>query len=99
MKAKAIRLPENLLDAVSFVEEKEKIDEPTALRKLLKMGIENYVVELYSKGELTLREVAKILNVSLREAMEIIWQSGVKGNVKAAQTLRSLEVIGKYATG
>jgi predicted HTH domain antitoxin len=92
MKAKAIRLPENLLDAVSFVEEKEKIDEPTALRKLLKMGIENYVVELYSKGDLTLREVAKILNVSLREAMEIIWQSGVKGNVKAAQALRSLGV-------
>lgn len=99
MKAKAIRLPENLLDAVSFVEEKEKIDEPTALRKLLKMGIENYVVELYSKGELTLREVAKILNVSLREAMEIIWQSGVKGNVKAAQALRSLGAIGKYVTG
>ena len=31
MKAKALRLPDNLLDAVKFAEKKEKLDEPTSL--------------------------------------------------------------------
>lgn len=33
MKAKAVRLPESLLHAVQFAEKREKLDEPTALRK------------------------------------------------------------------
>ena len=93
MKAKAIRLPQDLLDAVSFAEKQERIDEPTAMRKLLKLGIEKYVTDLYSRGEITMREASKILDVPLRDAMEILLNAGIPGNVTAAQTLKSLQSL------
>lgn len=93
MKAKAIRLPQNLLDAVSFAEKQEKIDEPTAMRKLLRLGIEKYATDLYARGDITLREGSEILGVPLREAMEVFLNAGVSGNVTATQTLKSLQAL------
>ena len=42
MKAKALRLPDNLLDAVKFDGKRERLDEPTAPRKFLRLGAEKY---------------------------------------------------------
>jgi hypothetical protein len=53
MKAKALRLPDNLLEAVKFAEEKEKLDEPTTIRKFLRLGAEKYVADSYSRGEIS----------------------------------------------
>ncbi len=58
MKAKALRLPDSLLDAVRFAEKKERLDEPTTLRKFLRLGAERYVGALYARGEISLREAA-----------------------------------------
>lgn len=90
MKAKAIRLPDRLLEAVKFAEKKEVVDEPTALRKLLRLGSERYVATLYARGEITVREAARVLDVSVRETLELFLDMGVPGNVTAAQAARAL---------
>ncbi|OGW60332.1 MAG: hypothetical protein A2Y48_07890 [Nitrospirae bacterium RIFCSPLOW2_12_42_9] len=93
MKAKALRLPDNLLDAVRFVEKKEKLDEPTTLRKFLRLGAERYVGESYARGEISLREAAGVLDIPTREALELFWDMGIRGNVGADETLKSLTWI------
>lgn len=95
MKAKALRLPDNLLDAVKFAERKEKLDEPTTIRKFLRLGAEKYVADSYSRGEISLREAAKVLDVPTREALELFWDMGITGNLDAGDTLKAISLVQK----
>ena len=93
MKAKAIRLPQELLDAVEYAGKKEKLDEPTAHRKLLKLGAERYVGELYKRGDISLRDASAALGITVREALELMMDMGITGNVSAALSLKSLSYL------
>jgi len=95
MKAKALRLPDNLLDAVKFAEKREKLDEPTTLRKFLRLGAEKYVADSYSRGEISLREAAKVLDIPTREALELFWDMGITGNLDAGDTLKAISFVQK----
>lgn len=99
MRAKALRLPDNLMDAVRFAEKKEKLDEPTTLRKFLRLGAETYVGTSYAHGEITLRDAAKVLDVTTREALELFWTMGITGNVSADQTLEAISFVKKKTSG
>jgi hypothetical protein len=98
MRAKALRLPDNLMDAIKFAEKREKLDEPTTLRKFLRIGAEKYVGDSYARGEVTIREAAEILDVATRDALELFWDMGITGNVGAGETLRSLAFTEKKLT-
>ncbi|MBI2303511.1 MAG: hypothetical protein HYU86_02020 [Chloroflexi bacterium] len=90
MKAKAVRLSDPLLRGVELLQRREALDASAATRKLLHMGLERYVAQLYREGELTLREVAALLELPLREAMNRLERLGASGNVTSAQSLRAL---------
>ena len=96
MKAKAIRLPQELLDAVEYAGKKEKLDEPTALRKLLKLGAERYVGELYKRGDISLRDASTALGTTVRETLELMLDMGISGNVGAELSLKSLAFLKKH---
>ena len=93
MKAKALRLPDDLLEIVQYAVKREKLDEPTTLRKFLWMGAEKYIAESYGRGKITLREAARILGISSREALEQFWEMGVTGNVEAAEAIKGINVL------
>ena len=95
MRAKALRLPDNLLHAVKFAEKKEKLDEPTALRKFLRIGAEKYVADSYERGEVSLREAAGVLDMSTRDTIELFWDLGITGNVDADKTFKAIAVVEK----
>ncbi len=96
MKAIAIRLPQELLDAVEYTGKKEKLDEPTALRKLLKLGAERYVGELYKRGDISLRDASAALGITVRETLELMLDMGISGNVGAELSLKSLAFLKKH---
>lgn len=98
MRAKVSRLQDNLMDAIKFAEKKEKLDEPTTLRKFLRLGAEKYVGDSYVRGEVTLGEAARILDVTTRDVLELFWDMGITGNVGAVETLRSLAFAEKKLT-
>ena len=77
MKAKAIRLPDDLLEIVQYAVKREKLDEPTTLRRFLRMGAEKYIAESYARGQISLREAARILDISTREALEQFWEMDI----------------------
>lgn len=91
MKTKSLRIPEDMISAIKLIEKEEKIEEATAMRKLMRIGFETYVSNLYKQGRVTLREAARLLNIDLIEAMNIFLDAGIKGNLNASDVMVSLK--------
>ncbi|NCC53229.1 MAG: hypothetical protein EOM20_18735 [Spartobacteria bacterium] len=91
MQTKSIRIPDDMLAAIGLVERNEHIEEATAVRKLIRVGLETYTVQLYKQGRLTLRETADRLNLDIIEATDLLLQHGIKGNLNASDVLDSIE--------
>jgi len=91
MKTKSIRIPKDMMAAIEIVEKEEKIEESTAMRKLIRIGFETYIGNLYKQGKVTLRQAAKLLNLSQIEAMNLFLDAGIKGNLDASDVMTSLE--------
>ncbi len=90
---KTVRLSKNLARAILHRVRTEKIDESTAIRQLLALGIEEYTVKLYREGRVTLGEASILADVSLREMIEILLAHGVKGNIRLDQQRKALDFI------
>lgn len=61
------------------------------MRKLMRIGFETYIGNLYKHGNLTLREAARLLNMNQIDAMNLFLDAGIKGNLDASDVLVSLE--------
>lgn len=95
MITKSIRMPDDLLEAITIVEKEEKIEETTAIRKLIKIGYETYISDLYKAGKLSLADISRYLGINQIEALELLLNRGVKGNLDAADTMHSLRKFAK----
>jgi hypothetical protein len=73
-----------MIAAIELVEKEEKIEESTAMRKLIRIGFETYVGNLYKQGKATLRESARLLKLSQIEIMNLFLDAGIKGNLDAS---------------
>jgi predicted HTH domain antitoxin len=93
MKVKSVRIPDEVEMAVEYVARSEKLEKTSSLRKLTRMGFEYYVAKSYEKGKLTLRQAAKLLNLTLSETIDLLNEVGVKGNIRAKDVLESLKAI------
>jgi predicted HTH domain antitoxin len=80
-----------MISAIELVEKEEKIEESTAMRKLMRIGFETYVGNLYKQGKVTLREAAGLLNMSQIETMNIFLDAGIKGNLNASDVMISMK--------
>ena len=60
------------------------------------LGILNYVLELYSDGEITVREAAEILQLSFRQTAELL-EKEVGGNVRIEEEKRALDLARRLA--
>ena len=91
MQAKSIRISDDMLTAIGFVERSEHLEASAAVRKLIRVGLETYTVKLYKQGCLTLRETAHRLGLDLLETTDLMIDYGVKGNLDASDVLQSIE--------
>ena len=90
METKTVHLTGDLLKGVSYRTMMEDVDESTAIRQLMRLGVMWYAVNLYKIGKITLAEAAELSNVSLRKMIDILEEHGVKGNVTMKQQIRAL---------
>jgi hypothetical protein len=98
MKAKAVRLPEDLIRGIEWIGKKEKLSKSgEALRRVVRLGLERDLAMRYRRGEVSLRELASILAVPIREALDILSEHGVAGNVTAETASKALETAQKLA--
>lgn len=91
MKIKSIRMPDDLLDAIAMVEREEKIEETTAVRKLIRIGYESYLAGLYEAGKISLAEMARRLHITQIEALDLLLQKGIRGNLDTSDVMQSLQ--------
>ena len=90
MKVKFIRIPDDIDQAINYVSQLEKIEKTQSLRKLARIGFEYYVAKNYKEGRITLRDASDLLKLSMSEAMDLLAEMGVKGNIRAADVYASL---------
>jgi len=95
MIEKKIHLTEDLLKGVSYRAKMEDVDEPTAIRQFIRLGVMWYVVDLYRRRKITLGEAAELSGIRLRRMLDILAEHGVKGNVKMNQQIKARD----YAKG
>lgn len=93
MTVKSVRLPDDLLEAIRFRAARERLDEATAIRQLISLGVHEYAVELYKTGKVTIREAADLAGVSVRDMLEALWQRGIRGNVTLDQQRKATEIV------
>jgi predicted HTH domain antitoxin len=93
MKVKSIRIPEEMKRAVDYVARSEKIEKTSSIRKLTRMGFELYVAKSYERGKISLREASKLLNLSLSETIDLLMETGVKGNIRVRDVMDSLKTV------
>ncbi|HEX7444893.1 MAG TPA: hypothetical protein VF300_00740 [Methanothrix sp.] len=72
------------------------LNEERAMKKLINMGIRDYVAELYEDGEITVREAADILQLNFRQTLEIL-EEKVGGNVGQKEEENALNQARKLA--
>jgi len=80
MKTKSIRIPKDMLTAIEIVEKEEKIEESTAMRKLIRIGFETYVGNLDASDVLTSME--RFIPRTQDEAI-----SGIDASLSPAMTI------------
>jgi hypothetical protein len=65
-----VRLPKHLLDLADLRAAEERLDRSTALRQLLYSGAEEYVLDLLSRGRISLSKAAELLDTSALAIVE-----------------------------
>jgi len=94
---KTVRISEKLLKVVKHRAKIEGVDESTAIRQLISIGAKNYAVDLYRNGKITLKEASELVDVTVREMIDILLDRGVKGNVRIDQQKKAIEYVLKAA--
>lgn len=73
-----LRIDEKIVELANIKARDEYTDRSTALRKLLYQGVEDYVVDLYADGRLSIGKVAEILEKSIYDVHRILLKRGLK---------------------
>ncbi|MFA5573167.1 MAG: UPF0175 family protein [Candidatus Bathyarchaeia archaeon] len=75
-----VRLSKSSLSRVQTVQKLEKVDRSTLFKEFIEDGIRDRVLQLYKKGKLTQRCAAELLDVTLREFLELLEAEGIPIN-------------------
>lgn len=72
------------------------IDERSAIKKIIDLGIRDYVSLLFKEGEISIRDAAEILQLDLWQTLEIL-EERVGGNVGHEEEMKALRLARKLA--
>jgi predicted HTH domain antitoxin len=75
-----IRLSKRDLERVEALRVLEDVDRSTLIKEFIEDGLRRRVVDNYKRGKLTAGRAAEILELSLREFLEILEREGVPVN-------------------
>lgn len=80
-----LRIPKELLELADLRAREERVDRSTALRQLLYAGAEEYVLELLSKGRISLSKAAELLGRSTIAVYELAEKRGTRIGASAEE--------------
>jgi predicted HTH domain antitoxin len=65
---------------ISTVQELSEVDKATLLREFIEDGLRRRVLEMYGEGKLTAQGAAEILEIPLREFLDLLEKNGIEVN-------------------
>ena len=89
-----LRIPRNLIELANLRTKEEHVDKSTALRQLLYMGAQDYVLELYSIGRISLSKAAELLDTSTLDVLRIAGERSLPNGATNTQQEKSRETAG-----
>ncbi len=88
-----LRLPRKLMQLVELRTKEEYVDKSTALRQLVYKGAEDYVIELYKEGHLSLSKAAELLDKSVYDIIQVARRKGLETGATDEQQRVSWETV------
>ncbi len=82
-------IPEKLMYIVELMSKEEYVDKTTALRQFVYLGAEDYVMNLYKEGEISLGRAAELLNKSVYDVIHKAKKKGISTGASVEQQEQS----------
>ncbi len=73
-----LRVPKKLIELAELRSKEEYVDKATALRQLIYLGAEDYVMGLYEKGRISLSMAADLLDKNVHDIIRIAQKRGIR---------------------
>jgi len=89
----SLRLNEKDLERLDELSTLERKDRSTAARELLKYGWEFLMLRHYKEGILSLEGLAKKLDLSVSEAIDLLAKLGIEAPIELDDYLKGFEVF------
>jgi len=93
VSVRSVRISEDLETAIRYVAERDHAEQAQSLRKLARLGFEAYVAGQYRAGEVSLRQSASLLGLTLWDALDRLAALGATGNATAESVLAGLDTL------
>ena len=89
----SLRLNEKDLERLDELSTLERKDRSTAARELLKYGWEFLMLRYYKEGTLSLEGLAKKLDLSVSEAIDLLTKLGIEAPIELDDYLKGFEIF------
>jgi len=89
----SLRLKDRDLERLDELSKLERKDRSTTARELLEYGWEFLMVRYYKEGKLSLEGLAKKLDISISEAIDLLAKLGIEAPVEFEDYLKGLNVF------
>ena len=90
-----LRIPEEIVILAKLRAKEEYVDQATALRQLLYIGAEEYVLSLVEAGRISIGRAAELLKTSIQDIYRLAEKHGVKLGATEEQQKKSIETAKK----
>lgn len=91
-----LRIPKELIELAALRSREEHIDQSAALRQLLHLGAEEYILELVSSGRISVGRAAELLNISAYDIYKLAEKHGTKLGGTSEQQIKSKKIAKRY---
>ena len=90
-----MKLKDEIMPLIELKSKEEHTNKAIVLKQFLYKGLRDYVMELISKGKLSVGKAAEILDLSIYDIHEIAQSRGLKLSATREQRQRSKELLWK----
>jgi len=88
-----LRIPEQLIALAKLRAKEEYVDQSTALRQLLFLGAEEYIVRLVETGRISIGRAAELLKSSVQDIHRLAEKHGFRLGALPDQSKKSKETM------
>ena len=89
----SLRLKDKDLERLDELCKLERKDKSTMARELLEYGWEFLMIKYYKEGKLSLEGLAKKLDISISEAIDLLAELGIEAPIELEDYLKGFEVF------